>query len=225
MFTKYEADLLCQNITYINTKGRGVRVSHPVYTSSSRLYVKPSKFRGGVKLFVSLQQGRWPLTFPKSTAILILFFVVYSFSTIGSSWWLSWCYRSFGFFRQMASQNHRRIHEILNSQDLVLNNIKFRCKWGSRKIWAVFVHSLRNTDWTPLYRLDSVSEKLDFFNSTINSLVNVHFPVKTTSRHTSDKPWATDHFRYLVSERQRGSFHKEDYVSKVCYPKMENQKI
>ncbi len=30
MFTKYEADLLCQNITYINTKGRGVRVSHPV---------------------------------------------------------------------------------------------------------------------------------------------------------------------------------------------------
>ncbi len=29
MFTKYEADL-CQNITYITTKGRGVRVSHPV---------------------------------------------------------------------------------------------------------------------------------------------------------------------------------------------------
>ncbi len=30
MFTKYEADLLCQNITYITKKGRGVRVSHPV---------------------------------------------------------------------------------------------------------------------------------------------------------------------------------------------------
>ena len=30
MFTKYEADLLCQNIIYITTKGRGVRVSHPV---------------------------------------------------------------------------------------------------------------------------------------------------------------------------------------------------
>ena len=31
MFTKYEADLLCQKITYINTKGRGVRISHPVF--------------------------------------------------------------------------------------------------------------------------------------------------------------------------------------------------
>ncbi len=31
VFTKYEADLLCQNITYITTKDRGVRVSHPVY--------------------------------------------------------------------------------------------------------------------------------------------------------------------------------------------------
>ncbi len=30
MYMKYEADLLCQNITYITTKGRGVRVSHPV---------------------------------------------------------------------------------------------------------------------------------------------------------------------------------------------------
>ncbi len=30
MFMKYEADLLCQNITYFNTKGREVRVSHLV---------------------------------------------------------------------------------------------------------------------------------------------------------------------------------------------------
>ena len=35
--TKYEADLLCQNITYINTKGRGVRVSHPVLRLSSEM--------------------------------------------------------------------------------------------------------------------------------------------------------------------------------------------
>ena len=30
MFTNYEADLLCQSITFITTKSRGVRVSHPV---------------------------------------------------------------------------------------------------------------------------------------------------------------------------------------------------
>ncbi len=30
MFTKYEADLLCPNMSYISTKGRGVRVSLPL---------------------------------------------------------------------------------------------------------------------------------------------------------------------------------------------------
>ena len=38
MFTKYEADLLCQNITDITTKGRGVRVSHPVVSYTSDKY-------------------------------------------------------------------------------------------------------------------------------------------------------------------------------------------
>ena len=33
MFTKYEADLLCQNMFYITTKGRGVRASLPLYSS------------------------------------------------------------------------------------------------------------------------------------------------------------------------------------------------
>ncbi len=37
MITKYEADLLCQNITYINTKGIGGRVSHPVFTSLTKI--------------------------------------------------------------------------------------------------------------------------------------------------------------------------------------------
>ncbi len=32
MFTTYEADLLCQNMAHITTKGRGVSVSLPLFT-------------------------------------------------------------------------------------------------------------------------------------------------------------------------------------------------
>ncbi len=35
MCTKYEADLLCQNLTYITTKGRGVGVTHPMRCGQS----------------------------------------------------------------------------------------------------------------------------------------------------------------------------------------------
>ena len=34
IFTKYEADLLCQNMSHVTTKGRGVRVSHPLQRKS-----------------------------------------------------------------------------------------------------------------------------------------------------------------------------------------------
>ena len=39
MFTKYEADLLCQKITNITTKGRGVRVSHSELCCASNTQV------------------------------------------------------------------------------------------------------------------------------------------------------------------------------------------
>ncbi len=37
MFTKHVADLLCQNTTYITTKGRGARVSQPVFRKDTFL--------------------------------------------------------------------------------------------------------------------------------------------------------------------------------------------
>ena len=37
LFTKYEAEVLCQNMSHITTKGRGVRVSLPLYLLLSRI--------------------------------------------------------------------------------------------------------------------------------------------------------------------------------------------
>ena len=30
-----------------------------------------------------------------------------------------------------------------------------------------------------------------------------HFPYKSVTRHTADKPWVTDYFRHLIRQRQR----------------------
>ncbi len=45
VFTKYEADLLCQNMFYITTKGRGVRVSLPLFTSHE-VHLMTTGYRG-----------------------------------------------------------------------------------------------------------------------------------------------------------------------------------
>ncbi len=73
---------------------------------------------------------------------------------------------------------------------------------------VMFVHSLRNTDWSPLYRVEFVTDKLDLFNNTMNDLINDHFPMKDSKRHSSDKPWVTDAFRSLINERQLALHHK-----------------
>ena len=33
--------------------------------------------------------------------------------------------------------------------------------------------------------------------------MGTHFPYKSVTRHTADKPWVTDYFRHLIRQRQR----------------------
>ncbi len=72
---------------------------------------------------------------------------------------------------------------------------------------AMFVHALKTVDWSPLYSAPDVLQKFDFFNHTLSTLINEHFPIVTSQRHTSDKPWVTDHFRSLIKERQLALAH------------------
>ena len=49
-------------------------------------------------------------------------------------------------------------------------------------------------------------DKYEKFESLLISLIEKHFPFKTVSRVESERPWVTDHFRELVSKRQRAFF-------------------
>ena len=63
-------------------------------------------------------------------------------------------------------------------------------------------HSLSNFDWTPIYLQPSCQSKFEFFQNSMAYLIRQHLPTKNVRRHTTDKPWVTDHFRYLINRRQ-----------------------
>ena len=43
---------------------------------------------------------------------------------------------------------------------------------------------------------------VEVFQNSMAYLIRQHLPTKKVRRHTTDKPWATDHFRYLIIWRQ-----------------------
>ena len=63
---------------------------------------------------------------------------------------------------------------------------------------ALLGHVIMNTDWTPLYRLESCDEMTQTFYSTVTGLIDYYLPLMTVKRHTTDKPWVTDQFRLLI---------------------------
>jgi len=58
------------------------------------------------------------------------------------------------------------------------------------------------THW-PCHRLCGFSSYgLKAHVSTVTSLLDYYLPLMTVTRHTTDKPWVTDQFRYLIYCRQ-----------------------
>ena len=51
--------------------------------------------------------------------------------------------------------------------------------------------------------MTTCEEQFNFFQRTMEELMVTHFPYKSVTRHTADKPWVTDYFRHLIRQRQR----------------------
>ena len=67
---------------------------------------------------------------------------------------------------------------------------------------VLFAHALSKIKWDELYRCCDVDAKVNSLTIIIQDLYNTYFPTKTVRRHSNDKPWVTDHYRSLVSQRQ-----------------------
>ena len=73
---------------------------------------------------------------------------------------------------------------------------------------AMFGEALRNTNWTPIYHLETTEEQYEFFVSKIHSLLDAYLPIKTIKTRSNDRPWITDSFKMLVSKKQRAWHEK-----------------
>ena len=74
---------------------------------------------------------------------------------------------------------------------------------------ALFVKNLKEINWTGLYRLNSCEEQFLFFDQIMTSLIETHFPLKTITTHSKDKPWITQDFKKIskskaICEKNRG---------------------
>ena len=68
---------------------------------------------------------------------------------------------------------------------------------------AAFASALSDVSWEHLYTMTTCEEQCNFFQRTMEELMVTHFPYKSVTRHTADKPWFTDYFRHLIRQRQR----------------------
>lgn len=62
--------------------------------------------------------------------------------------------------------------------------------------------ALNNFDWSVLEYISDIDMKVEYFNSSIITLLNIFLPVQAIKRRLSDKPWITDRFRQLIRRRQ-----------------------
>ena len=78
---------------------------------------------------------------------------------------------------------------------------------------ASFAMALSSVRWEPLFRLNTCEEKYLYYQTIINSLMELCFPTKTVTRHIADKQWITDLFRNLIRKRQHASMagNRDEY--------------
>ena len=67
---------------------------------------------------------------------------------------------------------------------------------------TTFASALCRVRWEYMYAMDSCEQQFQFFQETMTELIDTCFPLKTVTRHSSDKPLVTDRFRHLTRQRQ-----------------------
>ena len=77
--------------------------------------------------------------------------------------------------------------------------VTVRCMDPNEK--ETFAKALSAIKWEALYRLMTCEEQ--YYQTIIDKLLQMCFPTKVVSHHTSDKPWIMDRLRSLVRKRQR----------------------
>ncbi|KAK2170742.1 hypothetical protein NP493_1143g00010 [Ridgeia piscesae] len=89
--------------------------------------------------------------------------------------------------------------------------------------WAHFTAALRTPSWEKPFRLQ-ICKKLDYFNSTIRTLLDLHLPAGQIRRCSSDRPGVDDKFRHLICRRQRALLGGDQILYNQCRNKVNRER-
>ena len=85
---------------------------------------------------------------------------------------------------------------------------------------AAFASALSDVSWEHLYTMTTCEEQFNFFQRTMETVMVTHFPYKSVTRHTADKPWVTDYFRHRFYQSKIATL--EETSSKDWWKHMKN---
>lgn len=62
---------------------------------------------------------------------------------------------------------------------------------------------LAHTDWTLVYEAEDIDIKVELFNTTIQTALDVCMPMRMQKTCELDKPWMTDQIKSAIQKRQK----------------------
>ena len=66
-----------------------------------------------------------------------------------------------------------------------------------------FVQDMRDETWQSVITAEGVDAKAEIFQSILDQKMNLHFPMRTTTKRKSDPPWVNDTIRRLSKKRRK----------------------
>ena len=66
-----------------------------------------------------------------------------------------------------------------------------------------FGQDLLKINWSPLYRASTCDLQFQIFTTTLNHLIDQHFPFQTSTAFSNDKPWISNQFKKVIKARQK----------------------
>ena len=102
--------------------------------------------------------------------------------------------------RRLACQTTRTPSMSVKYTEPVVTKTSSRSHKPSDR--ARFVAALSLTSWEILFHRPTCEQQLNFFNSSIRTLLDTHLPEREIRRCSSNRPWIHDNLRYLIRRHQ-----------------------
>ena len=83
---------------------------------------------------------------------------------------------------------------------------------------------LRAIPWRNIYDLTTIEDKVSFFNDNLNTLLEIHAPVKVSNRKKMSKPWITPNIKILIKEKNKAFNKYKKYKTQQLFQDYKNIK-